>query len=109
MPTSALKEIAKNTPLLRVLFKQRYDKRFANNTVEQLYRGIFRTALEASESFPVQKLGYDHPEPANMYEGLMTKIESYDYPVLFWLAKLLKDDPENANRGVFDYGGHIGI
>jgi putative methyltransferase (TIGR04325 family) len=106
---SALANIARNTPIVRELMKRRYDRRFAINRHEQLYRGIFDTAAEAVASFPVQRLGYDNAESAGMYDGLMTTLESYDYPVLFWLGKLLREDPENAARGICDYGGHVGV
>lgn len=109
MMMNALKELAKSTPLLRSVFQARYDKRFAENTTEQLYRGIFKTAREASASFDVKKLGYDNAESAGMYESLMGTIEHYDYPVLFWLKKLLSDDPNSMLRGIGDYGGHVGI
>jgi putative methyltransferase (TIGR04325 family) len=105
----ALKELARQSPLLRSVFKQRYDKRFAENREEQLFRGIFATAAEAASSAPARKLGYDTAEAAGMYQSLMTKIESYDYPVLFWLENLLDHNPETAARGIFDCGGHIGL
>ncbi len=64
-----------------------------------------KTTIEAE----VQKLGYDNAESAGMYDNLMTRLESYDYPVLFWLSKLLREDGASAARGVFDYGGHVGV
>ncbi len=103
-----MKSIALNTPIVRSIIKLRYDRRFENNQGEQLYRGVFSSYDEAAVSSPVPKVGYDHPEPAAMYKAFMTELQSYDYPVLFWLNKVLEGDPENR-RGLFDYGGHIGI
>lgn len=106
MTLTAFKQALKELPLVRNVVEQRYDRRFAQNTQEQLYRGIFGTFEEAEQSFPAPRLGYDHPEAAGMYEELMTKVEDYDYPVLYWMNQLIHD---HELRSVLDYGGHIGI
>jgi putative methyltransferase (TIGR04325 family) len=98
--------IAKNTPVLRTFMKLRYDRTFKNNKGEQLYRGVFSTYDEAAASAPTAQIGYDHKEPALMYTWLMKELQNYDYPVLFWLNKILS---QRVPCRVFDYGGHVGV
>lgn len=104
----ALKELAKVTPLLRPVLKRRYDSQFAENLVGQLYRGIFHSYEAARASSPRELVGYDQAAPAAMYRDFMHRIESYDYPVLFWLQRVLSE-PTSAPHRVFDFGGHVGI
>ncbi|MET0795518.1 MAG: methyltransferase, TIGR04325 family [Polyangiaceae bacterium] len=68
------------------------------------YRGIFQSFAEARASAPNDKLGFDHAEHAHLYDFRIGKAFPSDYPVLFWLARLL---PEL--NSVFDWGGHIGV
>jgi len=68
------------------------------------YRGVFDSFAEARASAPSDKLGFDHAELANLYDFRIGKAFPSDYPVLFWLARLL---PELSS--VFDWGGHIGV
>lgn len=68
------------------------------------YRGVFESFAEARASAPGDKLGFDHPELAHLYDARMGKAFPSDYPVLFWLSRLL---PHIGS--VFDWGGHIGI
>jgi|SRR6188768_199345 len=68
------------------------------------YRGIFDSFAEARASAPNNKLGFDHAELANLYDSRIGKAFPSDYPVLFWLERVL---PEL--RSVFDWGGHIGV
>jgi putative methyltransferase (TIGR04325 family) len=50
-------------------------------------------------------VGYDNPEPAQMYRGeYLERVFPRDYPLLFWLRRLLA----SGARDVFDFGGHVG-
>ncbi len=65
---------------------------------------MFETFAQANQSAPKSKpLGFNIPEYANEFSERRNEIYSFDYPILFWLAKLLKE-----NSKVFDYGGHLG-
>jgi putative methyltransferase (TIGR04325 family) len=47
--------------------------------------------------------GYDHDEVAPVSFEAMCRVEAWDYPVLFWLCRLLAD-----GGNVLDAGGHMG-
>ena len=68
------------------------------------YRGVFDSFAEARASAPSDKLGFDHAELATLYDFRIGKAFPSDYPVLFWLARVLP-----GLRSVFDWGGHIGV
>lgn len=53
---------------------------------------------------PKKNIGYNHPGPANMYRNRMYTVFSTDYPVLFWLQKIIQ-----SGCRVFDWGGHVGV
>ena len=101
----AIKRTLYNSVPVLWLRKREYEQRFANSTRANLFKGVFDTFKEASDSAPSTKvLGYDHPEPAKMYRERASKVYPSDYPVLFWLKNILND-----HSSVFDLGGHIGV
>lgn len=69
------------------------------------YRGIFETFEQAIAAAPKnRKIGYNDPELAKEYQMSLGKaVGSYDYPILFWLRDLLKEDCT-----LFDFGGNVG-
>ena len=86
--TQALKQVLKDAPGVKTYLKHRYDDYFeANVHAEQLYRGIFDSYEAALVSAPKGPRGYDNPKSAEMYRGLMRRVEDYDWPVLFWLEQ----------------------
>lgn len=69
------------------------------------FRGVYPTFDEARRFAPMGvRLGYDHPESAQMYRDQLDRVATTDYPHLFWLSRLLPD----CTR-VFDFGGHVGL
>lgn len=69
------------------------------------YRGVYQSFAEASQAAPTTKpIGYDQPETATWWKDRLEKIESDDYPALFWIGRALQD-----SRSVFEVGGHVGI
>lgn len=93
-------------PGIHELRKARYDRRFAGAENVNLFRGVYADAASATAALPPTKpAGYDHDAPAAMYDERTRQIYASDYPVLFWLSRLLTDD---CCR-VFDIGGHIGV
>lgn len=100
-----LKKSIRSNPLSEKLLALEYEKRFATAKSANLFRGVFSDYGQALSSAPAGKpIGYDHPEPANMYRDRAGKVYPSDYPVLFWLSQIMK-----ANEKVFDYGGHVGV
>jgi putative methyltransferase (TIGR04325 family) len=72
------------------------------------YRGIYASFDEANRHAPGSaKLGYDHAAMAEQYErdfyADRGQIGTFDYPVLYWLQRLLE-----PNARVFDFGGNVG-
>jgi putative methyltransferase (TIGR04325 family) len=51
-----------------------------------------------------RKFGHDHLEAAEVYLRHMGSLMPSDYPILFWLRSMLRE-----NGCLFDYGGHIGL
>lgn len=93
-------------PVLRNVARRRYDRVFENNRDRNLFRGVFSTFEEAALSAPNSRpTGYDNADAASMYVERSKKIYPTDYPVMFWLQKLLADGCANC----FDLGGHIGV
>lgn len=99
------KKSIKSNPLSLAVRKHIYNKKFATAKKANLFKGIFDSFEEAAASSPKTKnIGYDNEEPANMYHERMKRVYPADYPVMFWLSSLLKN-----NASVFDLGGHIGV
>lgn len=93
-------------PLVDTYLRRQYDRRFEANRDANLFRGVFDTFDAAAKSAPpTLPLGYDHPGPAAMYLDRARKTYPTDYPMLFWLQKLLA---RGCTR-FFDLGGHIGV
>jgi len=71
----------------------------------RLFRGIFPSFEAAARHIPRgSPSGYDNPISATRMLGEWKTVHSSDYPVLFWLAKLLPDC-----KTVFDWGGSVGL
>ena len=81
------------------------EQRFRENASANLFLGVFETFEAAAASAPATRpLGYDNPESAALYLKRL-RIDDYDYPALFWLARSLAE----GLRGVADIGGSVGI
>jgi putative methyltransferase (TIGR04325 family) len=70
----------------------------------QRFRGAFATHAEAMAAVrPGALAGYDHDEMAEVAFDHMCDVQLWDYPVLFWLDRLI---PER--NALLDAGGHMG-
>lgn len=93
-------------PGLRQAGSAMYEKRFARAENANLFRGVYRDYASALASAPATKpQGYDHEEPAAMYDWRRKMLSPSDYPALFWISRLLA----RGERHVFDFGGHVGL
>lgn len=83
-----------------------YRRRFNSATgAVRLFRGIYPDFLTASRDIPSNRLqGYDNEASALLLADHRRRIFPFDYPIMFWLQKLL---PEC--QLLFDLGGHVGI
>lgn len=97
-----LARLAKNAAsIVGDLFTARYfyDPRKANR-----YRGVYATYEAAEAALPKGKLhGFQDPSVPEYFEKKLLGFNSSDYPVLFWLRRMLR--PGGA---VFDFGGGLG-
>jgi putative methyltransferase (TIGR04325 family) len=69
-------------------------------------RGVFETFSQAEAAAPKwKKIGYDHDDVASGYrESLNLTLDSSDYPLLYHLDHVLRDQST-----VLDIGGNIGV
>ncbi len=95
-----------SVPGLRQALAAQYEQRFARNTTENLFRGVYPSFEAAAASAPKSRsMGYDNPDSALMYRDRLHTIYPSDWPVLFWLQHCFA---QGCSR-VFELGGHIGI
>ena len=97
---AAAREIALHTPLAR----SRYlEWEFLRR--KQTFKGIYSSFAAAMAAAPQGRLhGYNHQEVAHAHGEGTDQLNQADYPVLFWLERLLP-----ATGRVFDLGGNLGV
>ncbi|WP_341367367.1 methyltransferase, TIGR04325 family [Yoonia sp. BS5-3] len=74
---------------------------FINHRRGARFTGVWQSRDAASAACPTK--GYDDQGIADISFDLMCKRAVWDYPLLFWLNRLLPDHP-----AVLDAGGHMG-
>ncbi len=97
---------AARIPLLRAPLQLAYEHYFnrAHGTV-RLFSGVYPDFQTALRAIPANRLvGYDNPAGARRLAHDLFRVFPMDYPILFWLTRLLPDC-----RLLFDWGGNIGI
>ena len=92
-------------PVLRSAANVLYGPYFNRATGNiRMFRGVYRSFSEASSAIPAGRLqGYDNQPSAVRLVHERLEIYPSDYPILFWLSRLL---PEC--RLLFDWGGNVG-
>jgi putative methyltransferase (TIGR04325 family) len=97
--------IERRVPFVRHWHTFQYEQRMARATpFERSFCGIFTSFEDAISAVPEgRKIGYDHPESARLLGESGPPLAS-DYPMLYWLARLLQ-----KSRFIFDYGGYVGL
>lgn len=104
--TDRLADEAARIPLLRPILSYGYRHRF--NTASgrvRLFNGIYPDFPSALRDIPANRLqGYDNEASALRLAHERFRICPSDYPIMFWLQKLL---PEC--KLLFDFGGNVGI
>ena len=97
---------AARIPLLRVPI-DRYEARRFNAAIGnvRIFRGIYPDFPSALRDIPRDRLeGYDNEASSIRLMDDRLRIFPFDYPILFWLQKLLP-----ACQLLFDLGGNVGI
>ena len=92
-------------PLIRKWHRFEYEEHFQRVAQwERLFSGVYPSFAAAVVVIPATRHNsYDNPDSAT-FLGHKGKVRSSDYPVLFWLQRLLPRNPH-----VFDFGGYLGI
>jgi putative methyltransferase (TIGR04325 family) len=101
---STIKSITKSLVLSIPYAREKYfQKQFAKSSPS--CRGIYKSFAQAALDAPSDKLsGYDHRVISEFYKGRIDDLNPGDYPVLFWLSRLLPDA-----QLVFELGGSVGV
>ena len=89
-------------PPLRVWHRAQYQRHFQRFYAwERLFSGVYPTREAALAAIPQDRpVGYDNPEAAEFLDR-PTPMLAAEYPILFWLTRLLPQNPH-----VFDLGGN---
>lgn len=73
---------------------------------EPRFAGAFPTRDTALASLPEpERVAYDRDDIAEVSFEVMSKTCAWDYPVIFWLDRLIRD---NTKLSLLDAGGHVG-
>ncbi|MEO6991454.1 MAG: methyltransferase, TIGR04325 family [Candidatus Baltobacteraceae bacterium] len=97
---------ARNVPMLGSAVEHAYNWYFnrARGHV-RLFRGVYANFAAALAAIPPGQLtSFDNAPSAERVLAEWLAVYPSDYPVMFWLAKLLRD-----HRFVFDWGGNVGL
>lgn len=101
-----LKKLLLKIAPLRMLLGQRHEMAFRRNLRRNLFRGVYQSFDAALASAPsTRPVGYDHEAAAAMYLDRTRRVYPSDYPVLFWLERLIGA----GVRRIVDFGGHVGV
>lgn len=91
-------------PLIAKWHRFQYEEYFSKVAGwNRIFRGVYPSFQDAIESIPQEaSIGYDNILSATCL-GHVASANSNDYPVIYWLDKLL-----GSNFEIFDFGGYLG-
>jgi putative methyltransferase (TIGR04325 family) len=102
---------AGSIPAIGLLAKHIYERRFfrqrfrASKYLHRRLRGVYPDFASARASAPRNSVvGHDHALYVRGVTFAHDRVHSSDYPVMYWLARLLKPGMQ-----IFDWGGNAGI
>jgi putative methyltransferase (TIGR04325 family) len=97
---------AARVPLLRAPLQSVYERYFNRVRGEvRLFSGVYPDFKTAERAIPSDRLvGFDNASSARRVAHHLFRVFPMDYPILFWLNRLLP-----GCRLLFDWGGNIGI
>lgn len=103
MVVKTLISTTKMLPPVLAWRKARYERQFSNAT--NSFRGIFTSFEQALASAPNTKArGFDVAEFEGYFDNRRDMLFLYDYPILFWLNRVI-----TGCARVFDIGGNTGV
>ena len=103
-PISFCLDILRRLPLARYVAHLVYEQHFARASgCQRLFHGVYATFDEAKRAAPKTKpVRYD--DAAFGYEKHHRSILPSDYPVIYWMSRIL---PQSSS--VVDFGGNVGM
>ncbi|SRR5579871_234532 len=103
-PVASSLNALRKLPLARYIAHVVYEQHFARASgCRRLFRGVYQTFAEAQRAAPHTKpVHYD--DSAYCYERNHQTILASDYPVIYWLSRIL---PESSS--IVDFGGNVGM
>ncbi len=95
-------------PPVRIWHRAQYERHFRKfYPWERLFQGVYPTYAAALEAIPKDRpVGYDNAAAAT-FLGQHSPMLPSEYPILFWLTRLLGDPA--VKPSVFDFGGSLGL
>ncbi len=100
-----VKQMIKGFAPVRALQKARYRRLFLTADRSNLFSGVYLSLAQAVAAVPQNKpLGYDCSGAAALYAERHQRVYPADYPVLFWLDRII-----GKGTQIFELGGHTGI
>lgn len=94
----------KDLPPLRALRERRYRRWFLSDAGYAASHGVYRSFEEARRQVPAAA-GFDQPSQAAEFLDRLDRVFAYDYPVMLWLDRSLRE----GARAVLDVGGSVGV
>jgi putative methyltransferase (TIGR04325 family) len=101
--STPIKSLAKNLILSIPYAREKYFQREFVKTTPSC-KGAFKTFAEAIAATPSDRLaGYNHKEIPEAFINSIDELNPCDYPVLYWLSRLLP-----KSKVIFELGGSMG-
>ena len=96
----------RSLPVVKQMRKSRWKRNFfdAPDGSWGLYGG-FTSISEARKAIPKSST-YDDDRLVDMNVDYFSRVHLFDYPLLFWLSKLIS---QASAKRVVDFGGHVGV
>jgi putative methyltransferase (TIGR04325 family) len=98
-------DLIKRLGPVRALRAERYRTLFESEAGYGMHHGMFRTFSEARSAAPKSN-GFNEEHFSTEYDDRVDRVFPYDYPVLFWLERILE---AGMVERVLDIGGHVGV
>lgn len=97
--------LERKLPHLRAWHRFEYQLHFSEESDQaRMFSGVYPSIAAAQDAAPKgSRLGYDHTETADRHAAETDQTWPSDYPILFWLARLLQQ-----TAAIFDLGGATG-